>query len=216
MESTQRVEMSAIERAAYNSLAEYAFNQAALPLKLLVPQPIIQRLPFLTTNQDIRTRVVLSMVRGRLLDIGCGANELVRRYRESGEDGIGVDVYPWPNVDLLVEDAAKLPYPDESFDSITFVACLNHIPNREDVLREAKRLLAPSGRIVLTNLTPTISWLWHRWAFWDDDQHERGMAEGEQWGFRHDDLIALLARTGFRLVRRDPFSWGFNNLYVFE
>jgi SAM-dependent methyltransferase len=181
-----------------------------------VPQPIIRRLPFLTTNQDIRTRMVLSMVRGRLLDIGCGTNELVRRYRGSGEDGIGVDVYPWPNVDLLVEDAAKLPYPDESFDSITFVACLNHIPNRKDVLREAKRLLAPSGRIVLTNLTPTISWLWHRWAFWDDDQHERGMAEGEQWGFRHDDLIALLARSGFRLVRRDPFSWGLNNLYVFE
>ena len=54
--------MSAIERAAYNSLAQYAFNQAALPLKLLVPQPIIRRLPFLTTNQDIRTRVVLTMV----------------------------------------------------------------------------------------------------------------------------------------------------------
>jgi SAM-dependent methyltransferase len=208
--------MSAIERAAYDSLAQYAFNQAALPLKLLVPQPIIRRLPFLTTNQDIRTRLVLSMVRGRLLDIGCGTNELVRRYRGSGEEGVGVDVYPWPNVDLLVEDTAKLPYPDESFDSITFVACLNHIPNRQDVLREAKRLLAPSGRIVLTNLTPTISWLWHRWAFWDDDQHERGMVEGEQWGFGHDDLIALLARTGFRLVRHDPFSWGLNNLYVFE
>jgi SAM-dependent methyltransferase len=208
--------MSAIERAAYDSLAQYAFNQAALPLKLLVPQPIIRRLPFLTTNHDIRTRVVLSMVRGRLLDIGCGTNELVRRYRGIGGDGIGVDVYPWPNVDLLVEDTAKLPYPEKSFDSITFVACLNHIPNRKDVLHEAKRLLAPGGRIVLTNLTPAISWLWHRWAFWDDDQHERGMVEGEQWGFRHDDLIALLTQTEFRLMRRDPFSWGLNNLYVFE
>jgi SAM-dependent methyltransferase len=208
--------MSAIERAAYNSLAQYAFNQAALPLKLLVPQPIIRRLPFLTTNQDIRTRVVLTMVKGRLLDIGCGTNELVRCYRGDGNDGVGIDVYPWPNADLVVEDTAKLPYSDKSFDTITFVACLNHIPNRKDVLREARRLLAPGGRIVLTNLAPGISRLWHRWAFWDEDQHERGMAEGEVWGFRHDELVALLEPAGFRLVRREPFSWHLNNLYVFE
>src|ERR1700681_2102260 len=94
--STQRARMSAIERTAYNCLIKYLFNQAALPLKLLVPQPIIRRLPFLTTNQDIRTRVVLSMVRGRVLDIGCGTNELVRRYRGNGEAGVGVAVYPCP------------------------------------------------------------------------------------------------------------------------
>jgi hypothetical protein len=72
-------------------------------------------------------------------------------------------------------------------------------------LREARRLLAPGGRIVLTNLAPGISRLWHRWAFWDEDQHERGMAEGEVWGFRHDELVALPEPAGFRLVRREPF-----------
>jgi SAM-dependent methyltransferase len=189
--------MSAIERGAYNSLAQYAFNQAALPIKLLVPQPIIPRLRPFTTNQDIRTRIVMSMVRGRLLDIGFGTNALARRYRSSGKDGVGVDVYPWPNVDLLVEDTAKLPYQDGSFDTVTFVACLNHIPNRNDVLREAKRLLAPSGRIVLTNLAPGISRLWHRWAFWDNDQHQRGMAEGEVWGFRMTSWSRFSRRPGF-------------------
>src|SRR5262249_54791920 len=125
-----------IERELYTSYFAYALNQALLPLKLLVPQPLVSKLPFLTTNREIRAGVVLRMVRGRLLDVGCGTNDLVRKYREFRGDGIGVDVYPWPNVDLVVEDTAKLPFPDNAFDTITFVACINHIPNRLEVLRE--------------------------------------------------------------------------------
>ena len=46
-----------------------------------------------------RTRVVLPHIRGRLLDVGCGLNELVKAY--TGE-GTGVDVYQWGDVDLVV------------------------------------------------------------------------------------------------------------------
>src|SRR5262249_42188319 len=147
-------------------------------------------------------------------DVGCGTNDLVRKYREFRGDGIGVDVYPWPNVDLVVEDTAKLPFPDNAFDTITFVACINHIPNRLEVLREAHRLLAARGRIVLTNLTPVLSRIWHRWAFWDEDQHERGMKAGEVYGFTHDELTNLFDSAGYRLVERRPFSWRLNWLYV--
>jgi ubiquinone/menaquinone biosynthesis C-methylase UbiE len=127
-----------------------------------------------------------------------------------------VDVYPWPGLDLLVENTAQLPFPDQSFDTITFVACLNHIPNRVEVLREAKRLLKPGGKLLATNLTPGLSRFWHRWAFWDADQHERGMAVGEVFGFTHRDLVTLVQGAGFQFVHRQPFSWGLNNLYVFR
>jgi SAM-dependent methyltransferase len=168
------------------------------------------------TNADIRTGVVLNAVRGRLLDIGCGTNRLVAQYRRDGGDGVGVDVYPWPGADLIVDDTSRLPYPDASFDTVSFVACINHIPNRVDVLREARRLLRPGGQVVLTNLTPRLSRIWHAWAFWDADQHERGMAEGEVWGFTHAQLVGLAAAAGFGLVSRRSFSWGLNSLYVFR
>ena len=208
--------MTGIERAIYRSFGHYALNQALLPVKLLVPQPFIQKIPFLTTNEEIRISIVLRMVSGRLLDIGCGSNELVRRYRERGGDGIGVDVYPWDGADMILENTSKLPFPDQAFDTITFIACINHIPNRADVLREAKRLPQKRGRIILTNLTPGLSQVWHRYAFWDADQHERGMAEGEVWGFKHRQLVELLKAAGFSLVLRKRISWGLNNLYVFS
>jgi SAM-dependent methyltransferase len=208
--------MSSIERPLYSSFPVYALNQILLPLKLLIPQPLIRRVPMLKSNADIRTGVVLHAVRGRLLDIGCGTNRLVAQYRRGGGDGVGVDVYPWPGVDQIVEDTSRLPYADATFDTISFVACINHIPNRIDVLREARRLLGPGGQVVLTNLTPRLSRIWHAWAFWDADQHERGMAEGEVWGFTHEQLVGLAAEAGFALVTRRGFSWGLNSLYVFR
>ena len=208
--------MSYIERNLYENGASYALNQLALPFKLLVPQPIIARIPLLTTNLAIRIGVVDQLLEGILLDVGCGGNLLVEAYRKRGGSGLGVDVYPWPGVDQVVEDSAKLDFPDASFDTITFVACLNHIPNRRDVLAEAHRLLKPDGRVVLTNLSPGLSRIWHRWAFWDEDQHERGMKPGEVWGFDNDELIALLRDTGFALSATHRFSWGLNRVYVFR
>ena len=74
-----------------------------------------------------RIQAVRSHVSGRLLDIGCGTNSLVRCYQ--GE-GVGVDVHQWGDVDLLVEDSAELPFGDAQFDTVTIIAALNHIPNR--------------------------------------------------------------------------------------
>lgn len=208
--------MSRLERPLYRSVAAYWLNQTLLPLKLVVPQPVWRHVPGLTSNLEIRTGIVLGAVRGRLIDIGCGGNLLVRRYRDSGGEGLGVDVYPWPGADLVVEDTARLPQPDSSFDTATLVACFNHIPNREAVLAELFRLLAPGGRLVLTNLSPTVSRLWHAWAFWDEDQHERGMKDGEVWGFTRDQLIALVEQAGFRLEEEAGFSWGLNQFYRFS
>ena len=208
--------MASLERMIYRNYLHYAINQILLPVKLIVPQPLIAKVPGLTSNKDIRTNIVLAAVRGRLLDVGCGLNSLVERYRHRGGDGTGVDVYPWPGVDLLVSNSAELPFPDQSFDTITLVACINHIPNRVDVLKEARRLLKPSGRVLLTNLTPGLSRIWHRWAFWDADQHERGMAPGEVYGFTHRELLSLTEEAGFKFIRRYRFSWGLNSLYAFE
>lgn len=205
-----------VERALYRSATGYWANKLLLPLKLVVPQPLVARVPGLKTNQEIRVGVVLQQVRGRLLDVGCGANRLAHAYRRQGGQAVGVDVYPWDGVDQIVENRAELPFPDGSSDTITFVASFNHIPNRVDVLAEARRLLAPGGRVLLTNLRPVVSRLWHLWAFWDDDQHERGMKSGEVFGFRDEELAELLSRSGFRTTVRCALSLGLNHLWSCE
>jgi SAM-dependent methyltransferase len=158
-----------------------------------------------------RHEIVLAHVRGRLLDIGCGPNKLVKAHG----NGVGVDVYPWPGVDQVVENSATLPFEDGSFDSVSFVACLNHIPNRLDALREARRVLKRDGRLVATMIAPTISIVWHRIIRpWDDDQTDRGMKEGEVWGISRRDMVKLLESAGFEQIEMHRFILGQNTLYV--
>lgn len=189
-------------------------NCILLPVKLIVPQPIIARIPGLTTNEMIRNNEVSQFIENRLLDIGCGTNQLVKKYRLDGGVGLGIDVYPWKGVDKVVKDTSKLSFEDGSFDTITFVACINHIPNRKDVLTEAHRLLSKNGKIVITNLPPGISYIWHKIAFWDKDQLERGMAEGEVWGLTKKQIITIFKFSGFKLIHYKRFSLGLNELYV--
>ncbi|MFB3908250.1 MAG: class I SAM-dependent methyltransferase [Candidatus Eisenbacteria bacterium] len=159
-----------------------------------------------------RRREVLGQVRGRLLDIGCGDNRLVRSYG----NGLGVDILQWGDVDLVVPDTNKIPLENESFDSVSFVACLNHIPNREAVLDEAHRLLRPGGRLIATMLSPGISRLWHRIiAPWDPDQHGRELDAGEVWGISNDEMRRLLERHRFDVVLHRRFVL-VNNLFVAE
>src|SRR5262245_46025913 len=128
----------------------------------------------------LKARAALPHVVGRLLDIGCGTNLLVKEYK----NGLGVDVYPWPGVDLVVTDSAKLPFEPASFNTVSMLAAFNHIPNREDVIVESARILGPKGRILVTMLTPKISRVWHFIRSpWDPDQHERGMHHDEVYGF---------------------------------
>ena len=159
-----------------------------------------------------RIRTVRPHVRGRLLDIGCGANELVRGY---GNGSVGVDVHQWGDVDLVVPDTAKLPYEDASFDTVSILAALNHIPNRAEVLREALRVLRPGGRIILTMIPPTISQVWHFLRRpWDADQTERGMKDGEVWGLTPAAVRNLLTGAGFEIDREQRFMLGINRLTI--
>ena len=159
-----------------------------------------------------RVKAVLPHIRGRLLDVGCGSNRLVRHYA----NGVGVDVYPWPGADVIVDDTAVLQWKSESFDTVTIVAALNHIPNRVAVLNECRRVLKPGGRLIITMLTPRTSRVWH-WlrAPWDADQRDRGMQPGEVYGFTSAELLDLFQRAGFTLVSQQRFMFGLNRVYVF-
>ena len=164
-----------------------------------------------------RVRAVLPYLRGDVLDIGCGANELLTTYKaHHGEcRAVGIDVYPWAGVDQVVPNSAVLPFDDEAFDTVCCIAALNHIPERVRVLREARRVLRPKGHLVLTMLPPGISRVWHFLRSpWDADQHERGMEEGEIYGLTQKQMSKLLGNANFVLCESYYFMCGVNRLYI--
>lgn len=156
-----------------------------------------------------RIRVVLPHVRGSLLDIGCGENRLVAAYGS----GVGVDVFPWTGADMVICDTARLPFPDSSFDTVAFLACLNHIPDRRAVLREARRVLKPGGRIIVTMIPPALSSVWHLLRRpWESDQRERGMGEGEVYGLTRRETRRLLEECGFAVDAQRAFMCFMNTI----
>ena len=166
-----------------------------------------------TTLEDERLNVILPHVHGRLLDIGAGENTLVKRY---AGDGVGVDVFDWGGGVQVVESSADLPFDDASFDTITFVACLNHIPYRDATLREARRLLKPDGKLLITMINPLLGDFGHAIWWYSEDKKRGGMIEGELGGMWSKDIIDLCDQIGFELEFHGRFVYRLNNLYIFN
>lgn len=53
------------------------------------------------------------------------------------------------NIEPALGDAQQLPYADESFDAAYLVTVLGEIPDQDAGLRELRRALKPSGRLVV-------------------------------------------------------------------
>ncbi len=64
-------------------------------------------------------------------------------------------------------DGASLPYEDSSFDAVYLVSVLGEIPDPEAALREFRRVLKPTGRLVVGEIFvdpdfPRLGWLVQR------------------------------------------------------
>jgi SAM-dependent methyltransferase len=185
------------------------------PVRAILNHEIVERLG-LTSLREERMNMTLKHSRGKIIDIGCGEhNLLINKYRAMGGRGIGIDVYPWPGVDKVC-DTTNLPFPNKNFDTVTLVGVINHIPIqiRKKVLKECYRILNDNSRIVITTLNPFIGLVRHKLAWWDKDQHQRGMKSGEEYGLHPQLVKNLLIEVGFRDIRRKKFVYGLNNLYL--
>lgn len=194
------------------SAARHLWDAVGIPFRLaLFRQEWLPHFGW-TTLEEERIAAVRPWIRGRLLDVGAGLNTLARRY----PDGVGVDVHDWGGGAQVIENAAQLPFPDASFDTVTFLACLNHIPNRHDAVAEARRVVRPDGRMIATMIDPILGAIGHAIWWYDESRARGGMKPGEVGGLWTREIVALGTAAGFRLVHHERFVYGLNNLYVFE
>ncbi len=166
----------------------------------------------LTPLDHERVRAALPCCRGRLLDVACGNNLLVRTHG----NGFGVDLQPYPEIAARC-DSSRLPFKDGSFDSVALLACLNHIVRRIETLRECGRVLRPGGRIIITMIPAWIGFFSHPIRKrHDPDQLDRGISSEEDLGMSTADVRKLLEESGMRMTVHRRFMWGLNHLYVAE
>jgi ubiquinone/menaquinone biosynthesis C-methylase UbiE len=188
-------------------------SRLAFPLLVFFSREQTLRLG-LTPIDDERVVMALKHTKGRVLDVGCGANNFVHSYG----NGVGVDVAAWKGCDVVIEDAAKLPFKKESFDTVTFLACLNHIPNRDDAVKEAARVLNKDGRIIVTMITPRLGKFIHWLRFRNDPDHQERHIDHahELMGMDHEHTKSILEAAGFNHITHKRFVFGLNNIYIAE
>jgi len=81
------------------------------------------------------------------LDVGCGNGRLSKKIQEQlNLELVGVDVYKAKNakIDVHLFDGRKLPFSDNSFDSVFLIDVLHHAQDSEILLKESLRVAKKS------------------------------------------------------------------------
>ena len=96
----------------------------------------------------------------RVLDIGCGSGWLADRCRRVGAQVVAMDIGRtgvrgardrYPNVaSYEVGDLYHLPYAANRFDAVILSEVVEHLEDIPSALREAARVLKPSGRMAIS------------------------------------------------------------------
>lgn len=151
----------------------------------------------------------------RHLDIGCGPGTFIGSLSGGGHS-TGVDIapaqiayaqqrYSAPNREFRAIAPGPLPFPEGTFDLVTMVELVEHLEESESLalLGEARRVLRPGGRLILT--TPNYAAFWpileklvNRFGTIDyADQH---ISQHQQASLR-----GLLERAGFHVETLETF-----------
>jgi SAM-dependent methyltransferase len=148
-------------------------------------------------------RLLRSSGGSRLLDVGCGEGQLLRRAQKHfdvhgvdvSEAGVAAARAALGREVAQVASAAQLPFADGAFDVVTCLDVLEHIDDPLVVLREIHRVLADGGAFLFSTPNPTS--LGHRLKgkqsfIYRDDSHVSVLPPA-QWR-------AVVAVAGFTVV----------------
>lgn len=149
--------------------------------------------------------------KGRILDIGAGTGEFLSVAQQNGWETIGLEPSDKAKQIAInkgvsfVETIAQLE--DHSFDVITMWHVLEHVPDLNHQLKELKRLLKPTGSLIIAvpNFKSFDAQHYGKfWAAYDVPIHF--------WHFSKTAIQKLFQREQMELVKILPMK--FDSFYV--
>lgn len=168
-----------------------------------------------------RFGAALPFVQGSVLDLGCGAAEIVGLL-PSGTRYQGVDSHPevirWlketrPDLDLVLArvDQEALPT-QERFDTVLMLALIEHLTDPMHAIALAEQHTKPAGSLVLT--TPTELGLKVHRLLAGMGLVSHYAAEEHQRAYSRSDLAQILTPNRLRITHYRKFLLGGNQLIV--
>jgi demethylmenaquinone methyltransferase / 2-methoxy-6-polyprenyl-1,4-benzoquinol methylase len=100
----------------------------------------------------------LEHAKGNVLEVGAGTGEISRELAKNHKV-VATDISPNMvteikkklNIDAIVCDAEHLPFEDASFDTVVAGEVIYYMDHPAQFIREARRVLRPEGRFLLTS-----------------------------------------------------------------
>lgn len=164
------------------------------------------------------------ILRGHILDIGCGQYpSLLTQIDAELRVGLDCQCPPvWsavmacePGLFLLGHDVARssfLPFREDSFDGAALLAVVEHLKHDVVVrcLHDIRRVLRPSGRVVIT--APSVQGQWLLGPLARLGLVSKEEVEEHETGYTPAMLLSVLAEAGFTpsTVRAGRFQCGLN------
>lgn len=151
-------------------------------------------------------------VRGKVLDVGCGAGSFTAMLKCQRPDLeiYGVDISKKaieiaqkdsPAINFSVANAYQLPFPDNFFDAAIMKCVLEHLKDPSRALAELRRVLRPGG--LFWSITPLEG---DRFVL-SPPRRFSEKYHGHLQRFSRASLLSLLERNSFRVERY--YFWGF-------
>ncbi len=132
---------------------EYSIVISVFLFELFIRQKFIleTRLLSIRSRAAIKLKRIIPLLKKneKFLDIGCGNGGVCIGIKNAGIELTTVDVKNksfFSEIQPIIYDGRKLPFPDQSFDITTILTVLHHINNPVEIIREAKRV---SKRIII-------------------------------------------------------------------
>lgn len=105
-------------------------------------------------RQDARAFAEFALLKGRVLDVGCGPQALPSY--SGGEQFVGIDPLRGGHREFAFVQAIAeyLPFRDGVFDRVLFATSLDHMLSPQRALAESRRVLKPDGLVCVWHGEP--------------------------------------------------------------
>lgn len=146
--------------------------------------------PFYFARKGLAKHIfeLAKQIKGRTLDVGCGAKPYAHLYASEEYVGLEIDTpqnRAYKQADYYY-DGSRFPFADAVFDSLVANEVFEHVFNPDQFLDEVVRILKPGGVVLLT--MPFV---------WDEHEQPHDFARYSSFGIR-----ALMEKHGFTIVEQ--------------